>query len=285
MRPWLLPLAAALTLCACTPFPLSFADDGRRGGYRLTGKGAGVGPLFLGGSGDEPPALLQRYRDLAGGLAARIVVCAFAGGGATGERYVRAFQDLGVADVVMIGQDRADGSDVGPLARADGVYVIGGYTEDGTKKALRYQASLEAAWRAGAAVGGHSAGAMVWGDRVITAGESRQAVAKGLDADGGGLSVTAGLGLLPGVIVDPHFSERGRFGRLWTASGALGRLGIGVDEDTAAIVTRDGRLTVAGLGSVTLIRPQPELGAEARVAVFGDGRGCDLREWGVTGYP
>src|SRR6266536_4629025 len=68
--------------------------------------------------------------------------------------------------------------------------------------------------------------------------------------------LSAGLGLLPGVIIDQHFEQRNRLGRLLALvaqSPAL--LGMGVDEDTAALVTPSGVLEVIGKGSVTILDP------------------------------
>ena len=68
--------------------------------------------------------------------------------------------------------------------------------------------------------------------------------------------MSAGIGLLPGVLIDQHFEQRNRFGRLLALvaqSPAL--LGIGIDEDTAALVSPKGILEVLGKGSVTLLDP------------------------------
>jgi cyanophycinase len=68
--------------------------------------------------------------------------------------------------------------------------------------------------------------------------------------------MSAGLGLLPGVIIDQHFEQRNRLGRLLALvaqSPAL--IGMGVDEDTAALVSPSGVLEVIGKGSVTLLDP------------------------------
>jgi cyanophycinase len=68
--------------------------------------------------------------------------------------------------------------------------------------------------------------------------------------------MSAGLGLLPGVIIDQHFEQRNRIGRLLALvaqSPAL--LGIGIDEDTAALVSATGVLEVIGKGSVTILDP------------------------------
>ncbi len=68
--------------------------------------------------------------------------------------------------------------------------------------------------------------------------------------------MSAGLGLLPGVIIDQHFEQRNRIGRLLALvaqSPAL--LGMGIDEDTAALVTPAGMMEVLGKGSVTILDP------------------------------
>ncbi len=62
-----------------------------------------------------------------------------------------------------------------------------------------------------------------------------------------------GMGLIRDVIIDQHFAERGRFGRLLGAVAHNPRiLGIGIDEDTAAIVER-GEITVTGSGAVYVV--------------------------------
>jgi cyanophycinase len=68
--------------------------------------------------------------------------------------------------------------------------------------------------------------------------------------------MSAGLGLLPGVIIDQHFEQRNRLGRLLAlVAQSPSLLGIGVDEDTAALVSPSGVLEVIGKGSVTLLDP------------------------------
>jgi cyanophycinase len=62
-----------------------------------------------------------------------------------------------------------------------------------------------------------------------------------------------GLGFLSGVVIDMHFSERGRLPRLLAAVARFPHdLGIGIDEDTALIVDGN-RLEVIGAGAVTII--------------------------------
>lgn len=68
------------------------------------------------------------------------------------------------------------------------------------------------------------------------------------------IDVVAGLGLLPDVIIDQHFSQRGRMGRLLSVfAGNPGLVGIGLDENTAILVQSDGILETFGEGMITLI--------------------------------
>lgn len=65
------------------------------------------------------------------------------------------------------------------------------------------------------------------------------------------VQMAPGLGFLPGVVVDSHFAERGRMGRLLGAVSQNPRnLGLGIDEDTAIIVEREQRFRVLGSGAV-----------------------------------
>jgi cyanophycinase len=68
------------------------------------------------------------------------------------------------------------------------------------------------------------------------------------------VEVVTGLGLLPDVIIDQHFSQRGRMGRLLPASAENpGLVGMRFDENTAVFVQRNGILETLGDGMVTLI--------------------------------
>ena len=66
--------------------------------------------------------------------------------------------------------------------------------------------------------------------------------------------LAAGLGILQGVVVDQHFEQRGRFGRLLAViAQSPSLLGIGLDEDTSAIVYADRSMEVVGRGAVTVL--------------------------------
>jgi cyanophycinase len=70
------------------------------------------------------------------------------------------------------------------------------------------------------------------------------------------VTMCPGLGLLEEVIVDQHFRQRNRLGRLVAAiSYNPGMIGLGVDEDTAAFIGPDDTLTVYGTGGITVVDP------------------------------
>jgi cyanophycinase len=66
--------------------------------------------------------------------------------------------------------------------------------------------------------------------------------------------LSAGLGILQGIVIDQHFEQRGRIGRLLAiVAGSPSLLGIGLDEDTCAVVFADQSLHVIGRGAVTIV--------------------------------
>jgi cyanophycinase len=104
--------------------------------------------------------------------------------------------------------------------------------------------------RRGTIVAGTSAGASAISTHMVAFGTSGATPKQRMT------QMSAGLGLLPGVIIDQHFEQRNRLGRLLALvaqSPAL--LGIGIDEDTAALVSPSGVMEVLGKGSVTLLDP------------------------------
>jgi cyanophycinase len=109
-------------------------------------------------------------------------------------------------------------------------------------------AAIRAAWAAGALVSGSSAGAAIMSDPMITSGSSVEALVHPPAANPHDtrLSIGRGLGFFPMGLVDQHFLQRGRLGRLVAALLATGgRHGFGIDENTAMVIAA-GRLTVMG---------------------------------------
>jgi cyanophycinase len=107
--------------------------------------------------------------------------------------------------------------------------------------------------------------------------------------------LASGLGLLRGCVIDQHFAQRNRYGRLlMLVAQSPDLLGIGVDEDTAAIVTDDQHVEVIGRGSITIIdghemvsdahvakRSAPLLASGARLHVLPAGARFDLMKRGL----
>jgi cyanophycinase len=103
--------------------------------------------------------------------------------------------------------------------------------------------------------------------------------------------LVSGFGLLQEIIVDQHFSQRGRIGRLLEAfATGPGLLGLGIDEDTAAIIDVSRRMTVLGSGAVTILDGRNATSdyfdripgevvsvVDSHLFVLGPGRQFDLR--------
>src|SRR3954453_6765143 len=101
----------------------------------------------------------------------------------------------------------------------------------------------------GALIAGTSSGASVMAEVMMAAGESESSH-QGQES----VRLSAGLGLISGVIIDQHFAERGRMGRLLGAVALNPRLlGIGIDENTAIVVNENRSFEVVGAGAVYVV--------------------------------
>ena len=203
------------------------------------------------------PVILQHFVDLCGGTNANIVVFPTASRlEDTGARYVDIFRRLGAGKVDFINLDtRADCEDLDNLKRLDeatGIFITGGNqlrlstiiggTPLGDQ--IRYLNAHEVH------VAGTSAGAAILPEHMIAGGETgptpRQA----------SVTLTPGLALTNRLVIDQHFRQRDRLGRLLTALAYNPYfMGLGVDEDTAAFIDPEGVIEVAGSGGVTIIDP------------------------------
>lgn len=102
-------------------------------------------------------------------------------------------------------------------------------------------------YSSGGIIAGTSAGASVIGEAMLVKGKSDSSFRLG------DLHMAPGLGLVPNVIIDQHFAQRGRIGRLLGAVAHNPRvLGIGIDEDTAIVVEGES-FRVIGSGAVYVI--------------------------------
>jgi cyanophycinase len=108
--------------------------------------------------------------------------------------------------------------------------------------------ALHRAHERGTVIGGTSAGASIMSDFMISMGE------EGVTPRQRASQMSAGLGLVRGVVVDQHFDQRSRYGRLMSVIAPSPHLlGIGIDEDTAIVVTDRREFTVRGAGAVFVV--------------------------------
>ncbi|MEM7353102.1 MAG: cyanophycinase [Acidobacteriota bacterium] len=202
-------------------------------------------------------AILRRFVEISGGDAAHIAVIPTASRlEDTGERYVNVFSDLGAAEVTVLPfQERSDCKredwlDV--LERVTGVFMTGGNqlrlatTIGGSPVAdLLRRRNLE-----GLPIAGTSAGASFMSEHMIAYGE------EGMTPRSDMVQLVPGLGLTQLAVIDQHFRQRDRLGRLITALAYNPRpIGIGLDEDTAAFLAPGGTLEVVGSGGITVVDP------------------------------
>lgn len=227
------------------------------------------GAVFaIGGNEDKRGAadsILGSFVQRAGGREARLIVIpsASAEPELRGARYARIFKRMGAQSIRILHATRKiSPDDLMLMTNASGIFVTGG--DQG--KLMRYlhrngaAAAILEAVRYGAVYAGTSAGASAVSEQMI-AGSRR--------LRGGDLvRFSTGLGLMPHVIVDQHFSERQRLTRLIAASTQHRLPGLGIDENTAVIWEPDGTMSVAGEGGVTLVHPELALGAESRAKSY-----------------
>lgn len=153
----------------------------------------------------------------------------------------------------------SEAAEVAKIARAGAIWFTGGdqsrivaalVAADGRDSPML--AAIRARHRAGAVIGGTSAGAAVMSDPMLTGGDPVAAVAPGR---GEQVTTGPGLGFLRGAVVDQHFDARERLPRLLAVLAtrpARARYGFGIAEDTALVID-GGRAMVAGKGLVTVV--------------------------------
>ena len=213
----------------------------------------------IGGAEDheENPVILKRFADLCGGEEAVIVVIPTASQlRDTGSRYIETFDELGAGQVVSIPiKKRSDGERADYLKKlesATGIFLTGGNqlrlsTILGGTPVAQALRRLNAR---GVHVAGTSAGAAILSEHMIAGGKGGATPSPDM------VTLAPGLGLTNTVIIDQHFRERDRLGRLLTAvSYNPSLIGLGLDEDTAAFFGPDGVFEVVGSGAVTVVDP------------------------------
>ena len=199
--------------------------------------------------------VLARFVAVSGGAAADIVIIPTASRlHETGARYETLFRELGAARVSVMDFDtRRDCRETGRLQRleeASGIFFTGGNQLrlttllGGTPVATMIRKRNAA----GVTVGGTSAGASILSEHMIAFGDEGSSVISG------SVRLAPGLGLTNRFVIDQHFRQRDRLGRLITALAYNPfAVGIGLDEDTAVFIGPDETLEVEGSGGVTIV--------------------------------
>ena len=229
--------------------------------------------IVIGGAEDKvrDRLILGRFVALAGGRDARIAVISTASsmGPEAGERYRAIFTELGaesVAPLHAMTRTQANDEHIARQVRdATGVFMTGGnqLRLSSMIGGTRLADAIMTRFQAGSVVAGTSAGASAVSSHMIAFGAS------GATPKHRMAQIAAGLGLLPGVIVDQHFQQRNRLGRLLSLIAQNpSLLGLGVDEDTAGVVGPDSVMEVIGRGSVTVV----------------DGAASETDAWEIRGH-
>jgi cyanophycinase len=215
--------------------------------------------LVIGGAEDKynERRILKKFLELAGGDRAEVLIVPVASDYPefAADVYVQSFRRLGVANPrVLRATSRQDvvAADVDALLdNISGVFISGGDQMrlvsilGGTKFA---QKLCHLVTETDLVMAGTSAGAAGMSTSMIVRGEAASHPMKG------SVQLSPGLGFLKNIIIDQHFTERGRISRLITAvSYNPYNLGIGIDENTAIILDKDGTLEVFGAGTVTIV--------------------------------
>ncbi|MEH2141312.1 cyanophycinase [Nostoc sp.] len=213
--------------------------------------------VIIGGAEDKDgdSVILRDFVRRSGGTKAHIVIITAATElpREVGENYIRVFERLGAENVRIIDtetrEDASSSTALEAINKATGVFFTGGDQARITSilKDTEIDAAIHKRFSEGVVIAGTSAGAAVMPDVMIVEGDSEthpriETVEMG-----------PGLGFLPGVVIDQHFSQRGRLGRLISAlilQPAV--LGFGIDENTAMVVT-DNQIEVIGQGAVTIV--------------------------------
>jgi cyanophycinase len=169
------------------------------------------------------------------------------------DEYEKAFDDLDVGELVeLYVEDRNEAGDREKLSVLDDAQAI--FFSGGDQLRITSQigdtgieAKVRSIFDRGGVIAGTSAGASVMSDTMLVKGTSSETHRIG------DLHMAPGLGLIRDVIIDQHFAERGRFGRLIGAVAHNPRvLGLGIDEDTAAVLEGD-EFRVIGSGAVYVV--------------------------------
>ena len=215
--------------------------------------------LVIGGAEDKynERRILKKFLELAGGTDAEVLIIPVASDFPefAADVYTQAFRNLGVARPRVLRatsrQDIVDADVETLLDGVNGIFMTGGDQMrlvsllGGTKLADKIRSIVRSS---DVVLAGTSAGAAAMSTTMVVRGDPSSHPHKAA------VRLSPGLGFLKNIIIDQHFSERGRISRLITAvSYNPYNLGIGIDENTAIILDGKGVLEVYGQGSTTIV--------------------------------
>jgi cyanophycinase len=192
--------------------------------------------------------------------------------------YEKAFKDLGVKEIVHlpidVRKEAKDAEKVDAFDGATGVFFTGGDQLRITSQVGETPTftRIKKVFEAGGVIAGSSAGAAVMSDTMIVSGNGDESPKQA------GVRLVHGLGFLDDVVVNQHFAERGRIGRM---VGVVAQkplcLGLGIDENTAAVVENSDRFRVVGAGPVYVVDGREIMTSN----VAEDADGTNLSVYGV----
>lgn len=212
------------------------------------------GRLVFVGGGEENVEVTQTMIGLAGGNTAKLAL--FPVLSDVGASYQRFFSGFGCRSVDAVSiAERADAEDVSvvkAIAESDLLFFPSGNPSKifDTIHKTSLHGGIQAAYQRGAVIAGTGAGAVIWGTRMITSGESPRAV-----MDGGGFVLKPGMELAENTVLDTLFVKNSRIGRLLLAMGQTpGARGIGIDSQTG-VMLGDDSIQATGQGTVAIFEP------------------------------
>ena len=213
--------------------------------------------LIIGGAEDKTDGsvILKQAADMLGGSdVLTILTTATEQPEEVGSSYTAVFRRLGVSNVQVLNiatrEEAWRGDCCEKLLKSRCVFMTGGDQLRLTSilGGTRAGETIQGIYRDGGVVMGTSAGASVMSATMIVKGDDNEPARKCT------LKMAPGLGLISGVIIDQHFDQRGRFGRLLCGVSENPEIiGLGIDEDTAVKVSPDMRLEVIGTNAVTVL--------------------------------
>ncbi|MBX7046826.1 MAG: cyanophycinase [Ignavibacteria bacterium] len=213
--------------------------------------------LIIGGAEDKfnERHIIRKFISLSGDKKANILIIPVASDFAeiAAKLYTTIFSSLGVKKITVLeAASRQDIMDLNAdkmLDNLTGVFITGGdqMRLSSILGGTDFIKKLAARVKKGLVLAGSSAGAACMSSEMIVRGD-------GQSPNQNAVRISPGLSILKDIIIDQHFTQRSRLNRIITAVCYNPKnLGIGIDEDTAILINKNGILEVLGKGTVTIV--------------------------------